>query len=726
MKLQNKLMLSLGTGTFLVLSLSAIILSSVLKHNIEESVNNELEHTMDSVTAIVEGVAEGSIHNYLRGLAEKGRDLCAMYQAKVDRGEMSQQEAWDAVREILLDPEFGKVGTTGYMAAVDTRGVLAMHPKSEGADASSYEFMQQAIRQKNGYLEYMWKNNGESVERAMAGYLAYYEPWDIMIWASSYKSEFTGIIHAEDIRDHLLSITIGETGYPYVLDETGTLVVHPSREGDNLYSATDADGKLFIQEMLKDSDGRGFMYYRWANPEDPAPRDKFQLYQRLDEFGWTVAISSYTEEYFAIMKEMTLLLVGALLASILVLILVIFLISQSMKKSIVSMLRMVEELAKGNLTCISNVTSRDEIGLIAESCNRMSEELDQSVINIKKATENSREISSDLTSHSTEISATVNEMSASMDSMKTGIGNLNQELKNSDDSLERIQHNIMSVTNLIDSQGRSVGESSAAITQMVASIKSIEKMTQEKKQLTDNLSELAHKGEIHMKDTVSSITEIETYTATILDLIQIINNVAAQTNLLAMNAAIEAAHAGDAGRGFSVVADEIRKLAETAGSNAKDISVSLKNITEKIQSASEQSEKTNQTFKSIIVGVTDVSQGMGETLSGLQEMAAGSQQVTQSIENLNALTSEVRASGGEMSTGVEEIYIALKKVYETMDSYMGSITEIAAGSSEISDAMISLAELSSKNVESIELLEEFISHFQTSDGTGEKSSCEGT
>lgn len=726
MKIQNKLMLSLGLGTFLVLAISAFILSSILKHNISSSVEKELEHTMDSVSAIVSGVAESSIHNYLRGVAEKGRALCEMYQKKVEQGEMTQQEAWDAVREILLDPEYGRVGTTGYLAAVDTRGVLVMHPKSEGADASSYDFMKQAIQLKNGYLEYMWKNNGESTERAKAGYLAYFEPWDIMIWASSYKSEFTDMIRPEDIRNHLLSITIGDTGYPYVLDRTGTLVVHPSIEGKNLYNTTDADGKLFIQEMLKDSSGRGFMYYRWANPEDPAPRRKFQLYQRLDEYGWTVAISSYYEEYFGVMKKMTFLLLGALFICIIVLVIIIFLISYKMKVSIYKMLRMVEELAQGNLTCSTEIISKDELGMIAQSCNRMSEELDQSVIKIKKATDNSRDISSDLTSHSTEISATVNEMSASMDSMKTGIGNLNQELKNSDDSLERIRHNIQSVTKLIDTQGRSVGESSAAITQMVASIQSIEKMTQEKKLLTDNLSELARKGEVHMKDTVNSITEIETYTATILDLIQIINNVAAQTNLLAMNAAIEAAHAGDAGRGFSVVADEIRKLAETAGNNAKDISISLKNITEKIQSASDQSEKTNQTFKSIIVGVTDVSQGMGETLSGLQEMAAGSQQVTNSIENLNALTSEVRASGGEMSTGVEEIYTALKKVYETMDSYMGSIAEMASGSSEISDAMVSLAELSSKNVESIELLEEFISHFQTTEDKGGRSSCEGT
>jgi methyl-accepting chemotaxis protein len=300
-----------------------------------------------------------------------------------------------------------------------------------------------------------------------------------------------------------------------------------------------------------------------------------------------------------------------------------------------------------------------------------------------------------------------------MSSMKQGMSTLNEEIKGSDISLENIKGNINNVTELLESQGNSMRDSSAAVTELVANISSIKNTTQEKTKVAQRLTNLAKKGEQNMKETVDSMKEIDQYASTIMELTKIINAVATQTNLLAMNAAIEAAHAGEFGKGFSVVADEIRKLAETASFNATDISKSLETMAGKIQTASSKTGETNQTFSDIILGISEVSVGMQETLNGLQEMATGSQQITQSMGGLNQVTGQVQDASGQMKISVEDVYSSMKNIYMQMEQYQISISEMASGSNEISSSMINLKELSDKNQDSVSLLEGSVSHFKT-------------
>jgi methyl-accepting chemotaxis protein len=715
MKIRTRMVLILGTATFVVLSAMGVILIALLRDNLTKQIETQLNGTMTSAVAIVDAATDSTVQSYLRGMAEKGRDLCAMYETKIQKGEMTRDQAWKSVRAIFVDPSFGKVGETGYLAAVSTKGVLVMHPKSEGADVSGYEFMQRAMVMKDGYLEYLWKNAGEVQEREKAGYLAYFEPWDIMIWASSYKAEFTALVRANDISKHLLMLTVGKTGYPFVIDDKGFMVIHPKLMGQNMLAKTDEDGKPIFREMIDSKTGEGYMEYRWKNPGEKDARKKFTQYRRLEDYGWTVAISSYTEEFYGVLSAMILVVVIGMSASIAIILAIIWLTMNKLTETVSKVLGIMEGLSRGDLTLKSDADSDDEIGTMGKSCNRMSEELDVSVRGIKNASDKSRDLAVELASHSTQISATSHEMSANMAAMRDGINRLHDELGKADENLEVIQGSIGAVTKLMESQSSAVNESSSAVTEMLANIGNIERMTGEKKNIAERLASLAERGEKNMVDTIKSIGEIETYTDTILGLIKIINNVAGQTNLLAMNAAIEAAHAGQFGQGFSVVADEIRKLAETSSTNAKNASVSLKSITEKIRAASEQGEETNATFREIMDGITDVERGLTETLSGLQEMSLGSKQITTSIADLTGLSRETSSSGKKISDGVGEIYASLKNVYETIDGYLKNITEVAEGSTEITNSMVQLAELSNKNKETIRLLDEAVSKFRTTD-----------
>ena len=262
------------------------------------------------------------MRGYLRGIAEKNRDLIQSYYNKVEAGAMTKDTAMSEIKKLFKDPVYGKIGTTGYLAGVDSGGVLIIHPKSEGANVGSYDFMKQAIALKNGYIEYMWKNTGETEERAKAGYVSYFEPWDIIVWASSYKSEFASMINAQDLKDYILSIKIGTTGYPFVLDRSGTLIIHPKLEGQNLMEKKDARGNLFIKQILETKNGR--INYLWQNPDEKTAREKFAYFRYLPDTDWTLVISSYTEEYFGILTIFRSILLLAISITILITVFVVF------------------------------------------------------------------------------------------------------------------------------------------------------------------------------------------------------------------------------------------------------------------------------------------------------------------------------------------------------------------------------------------------------------------
>jgi hypothetical protein len=128
--------------------------------------------------------------------------------------------------------------------------VILIHPESAliNVDLSEYGFIADQKVRKVGYLEYNWKNPGETHPRPKALYMTYFEPWDWIISVSSYRNEFIELVNVDDFRDSILSLVFGQTGYSYVVDTQGNLIVHPSLKG-NYFEATDEKGRQFIQEI---------------------------------------------------------------------------------------------------------------------------------------------------------------------------------------------------------------------------------------------------------------------------------------------------------------------------------------------------------------------------------------------------------------------------------------------------------------------------------------------
>ena len=189
------------------------------------------------------------------------------------------------------------------------------------------------------------------------------------------------------------------------------------------------------------------------------------------------------------------------------------------------------------------------------------------------------------------------------------------------------------------------------------------------------------------------------------------SNLASQTNVLAMKAAIEAAHAGEAGRGFSVVADEIRNLSETSSMQSKKIAQQVKAIKDSIMGVVSASGESSAAFTSVSSKITDTDQLVRQIKMAMEEQKEGSKQIIDVLHTMNNSTSEVRIASREMSEGNKAILDEVKHLQSATGAILDSVDEMARGAQRISETGETLNVISSKMRSSISDIGEQIDQF---------------
>ncbi|HSH71217.1 MAG TPA: cache domain-containing protein, partial [Deferrisomatales bacterium] len=270
---------------------------TVTRRALEARIIGELHNATAMVTTMVETAVDVSIRNYLRSVAEANLAVVADLYARALRGEFSEAEARRRAAEVLLSQTIGR---TGYLYCVDSQGTAPVHPDPavRGHNFAEVDFVIEQVRRKQGYLEYEWRNPGEEVARPKALSMAYFEPWDWIISATAYRSEFEALVRVEDFRDSIESLRFVGSGYAYVIDLEGTAVIHPVLpRGTNIRGSSPTGEVAFLEEMLEKR--RGEITYPWKNPEEPTPRRKIVVYDFVPTVDWIVASSAYLDEIFA-------------------------------------------------------------------------------------------------------------------------------------------------------------------------------------------------------------------------------------------------------------------------------------------------------------------------------------------------------------------------------------------------------------------------------------------
>jgi methyl-accepting chemotaxis protein len=410
-----------------------------------------------------------------------------------------------------------------------------------------------------------------------------------------------------------------------------------------------------------------------------------------------------------------MLLIGGIIAVLMLLLISAgaFVVARSISNPLKKMVLILDDIGEGDLTKRLESHSRDEIGDMTRSFNSTLDKIRNLILMIREKARSLSQTGTELSTSMGATAAAINEITANIQSMKTQTGNQSAGVEESGKAMEKISAHIGSLNAQIDKQVDSVSQSSSAIEEMLANIQSV---TNTLVKNTDNVRVLAESsgvGRSGLEEVAADIQEIARESEGLLEINAVMENIASQTNLLSMNAAIEAAHAGEAGKGFAVVADEIRKLAESSGEQSKTISGVLKKIKDSIDKITRSTNEVLNKFATIDLGVRTVSDQEENIRNAMEEQDQGSKQILDAVSQLNEITGGVKASSEEMNTGSKEVIETSRTLESITQEIANGMNEIATGADQINTAVNQVNEISGRNKSDIDELIREVNRFKT-------------
>ena len=524
--------------------------------------------------------------------------------------------------------------------------------------------------------------------------------------ADGKKFAIVMMVSLEKLSDIVAEMEIGKagTGHAWIMDQNSTVIADPQVDLIMKYRMADEKGDTASAKSLRSlaakmlADKRGYSAYI-----DASGKHVTAFYSTIpDSPNWKIGVYLPTAGIYAAISRLLSVLALVFFVSLGATVVIAIAIARSISRPVKLVAEEFRILASGDadLTKSIAVMSRDEVGELARDFNFFIAKLREMVVGLKGTQAKLGAIGDELRTNVHSSAGAVEEIGKRVEHMRSQATEQGACVSESSSAVEEIAKTIEGLDTLIMSQASAITEASASIEQMVGNIASVSTSVGRIAGNFALISSASDQGVTLQEEAGKRVAEISTLSATLLEANTVVAGIASQTNLLAMNAAIEAAHAGDAGKGFSVVADEIRRLAETSTEQSKSISKGLKNVQAAIASVVDTSSQTGDAFSRLADMIGDTGNLVREVGSAMGEQKEGSSQILLALKSMNEISAQVRMGSAEMSAGNSSILDAIarlkasaQEIHRSIDEVVLALADVRKNTESISGVTASTGEL---------------------------------
>ncbi len=722
--------------SYLLTSLVALItlggmgifqLSRITKENRKESVLQ----TLQTAENLLKSEAEAEISQEGIALMEK---IYSTYQS-AQQGRLSTSSAQYQAQNALL---YNKAFKNSSLMILDNSGKVEA-ANNQARQIGAIDSLADVIQKKSSsarseIFKAQISMDGNTKETTvLSRYLPGWKWYMVIIIPDDKTGDF---LDPEESKNILKNIRVNQSGYIEVLDLKGNILFHPADEVQKqtlhqkyIEDVLKADVTSVTLNLKDDTNDYQLILEKGLDKKVHGPDEiKTIEYHYLPRYGVVLAVHQYKKDmmlnFNKIRRNMVILIVLLLFLVFSVSLYFSRLLGRNLDSIDMRLGQMASQNEKSDLTKRITVHANNELDSIAIKFNSLMRSFNADMLKVRNAAVNLSETSHVLSD------SVINNMKSSMEVITASIQSIQENTLNQTSGVEEVNATLEEMSRSIDSmsenmsrQSAAVEESASAIEEMSRNIDNASATAEKTTNISKNLNQVATEGGEAVKNSMASIKDVSDYSQQILKMLKLITDISKQTNLLAMNASIEAAHAGEAGKGFAIVADEIRRLAENTSKNAKDIGDVVNAIVEKIEESVNLAEKAGMGLDMILAYSNQNVNIMQQLNSALEEQNHSAKEILKSTQDMVSVTEEVQLAMTEQKTGTHEFSEIMRNLrdisVETKDSIQSHIEKLNQMILEVEE----VNKISDKNSSLSGELMQLIDHFVLDDsGDAEQDS----